>query len=223
MITNVDHDVAARSLAETARELYARGWMEGTAGNLSTRLPNEAGHALITASGRGKGRLTAADTVEVRIATGAPVRPDAPRPSAETAIHMALLRLFGDCGAVVHAHPPYATIAAAHAWESDTEAEIPLIRFRDFELIKGFGVRDPAEVAVPVFPNWPRVARIGEDIETHFTGLTPGFPTVLLIAHHGATAWGPDLDSARDRLECLEALCRLRYLNSVATTIQETP
>lgn len=223
MAVTVEHDHTPQSLAATARELYQRGWMEGTAGNLSIRLPHAADQALITVSGCSKGKLTPADTVRVHIATGAPVKPHAPRPSAETAIHTALMRLFGDCGAVVHAHPPYSTVAAANASRTSTRAEVRLIGFRDFEIIKGFGVVDPAEVVVPVFRNWPQVAQIGIDIETYFTGLPSGFPPVLLIAHHGATAWGPTLEVARNRLECLEALCQLHILTRMAATIEESP
>jgi methylthioribose-1-phosphate isomerase len=32
---------------------------------------------------------------------------------------------------------------------------------------------------------------------------------VLFIAGHGITAWGTDLAQARDRVECLEAICEL--------------
>ena len=86
------------------------------------------------------------------------------------------------------------------------------VHFADFELIKGFGLRNPAAVAVPVFANWPEVGRIGADIEAHYAAPPADAPPVLLIAHHGATAWGPTLEAARNRLECLEGLCRLHLL-----------
>jgi ribulose-5-phosphate 4-epimerase/fuculose-1-phosphate aldolase len=34
----------------------------------------------------------------------------------------------------------------------------------------------------------------------------------LLLAAHGAFAWGRDLEQARNRLECLEMLCRLQWM-----------
>lgn len=216
----------ALTLADTARELYQRGWMEGTAGNLSARLPGSGGRALITASGRSKGRLDPADVVEVDIATGQSVSSHAPRPSAETAIHTALYRLFPDCGAVAHAHPPYATVAASHAVRQrpGNGHVIVELRYRDFEIIKGFGSSDPHQVVVPVFPNWPDVTRIGRDVEHHFHTRAAGFPSVLLIAYHGATAWGPTLEIARNRLECLESLCRLDLINIQTTPpAKETP
>jgi S-methyl-5-thioribose-1-phosphate isomerase/methylthioribulose-1-phosphate dehydratase len=191
----------AGQLAEVARGLYQRGWLDGTAGNLSVRLGEQA---LITASGRSKGELTAADVVLVEAETGE--RISGPKPSAETSIHAAIYRAFPDCGAVVHAHPPYATAVAAKAMAAGQDT----VRFTDFEIIKGFGVADPSELAVPVFTNWSDVTRIADEVGKRLDGSVP----VLLIGHHGVTAWGPTLEIARNRVECIEALCRLHLLTN---------
>ncbi|HEX4812771.1 MAG TPA: methylthioribulose 1-phosphate dehydratase, partial [Nonomuraea sp.] len=193
-----------------------RGWMEGTAGNLSTRVDGD--RALITASGLSKGELTPDDVVLVDAATGRPVDPDGRRPSAETCIHAALYRVFPDCGAVVHAHCPYATAVSATAARAGSWS----VRFAGFEIIKGFGLADPGQVTVPVFRNWADVPRIADDVARHYArpgarpDARPGADPapVFLIEHHGATAWGPTLEIARNRLECLEALCRLHLLTS---------
>jgi methylthioribose-1-phosphate isomerase/methylthioribulose-1-phosphate dehydratase len=192
------------SLATVSAQLYARGWMEGTAGNISVRVPG-GDTALITASGLSKGSLTADDVVEVRISDATPVTEGGPRPSAETTIHAALYRLFDDCGAVVHAHPPYATaVAARAAW-----AGADVVEFRDLEIIKGLGTAKPDAVLVPVFENHADVSRIAADVSTQ---LAHDAPPVLLIGAHGATSWGPTLEVARNRMECVEALCQLRLL-----------
>lgn len=196
--------MSAAALAALAGRLYARGWMEGTAGNLSVRLPG-TGTALITASGVSKGELTAADTVEVSIADSRPVPGAARRPSAETTIHTALYRVFDDCAAVVHAHPPHATAVAAIAAARGQDA----VRFTGLEIIKGLGTPDPFAVAVPVLANHPDVPRIADDAEAL---LGADSPPVFLIGAHGATSWGPSLEVARNRMECLEALCELRLL-----------
>lgn len=70
----------AQQLADISRTLYERGWMPGTSGNISMRLPDEPGRALITASGRDKGELTARDVVEVAARTGRASRPGQDRP-----------------------------------------------------------------------------------------------------------------------------------------------
>jgi methylthioribose-1-phosphate isomerase/methylthioribulose-1-phosphate dehydratase len=192
------------ALAETSAALYARGWLEGTAGNLSVRLPG-GDTALITASGRSKGALTDADMVEVRVDDASRVHEGAPRPSAETTIHAALYRLSPDCNAIVHAHPPYATAVAILAARRGAGT----VEFADLEIIKGLGLADPSKVVVPVFDNHAHVPRIAEDVAER---IAEDGPPVMLIGNHGATTWGPTLDVARNRMECLEAMCQLTLL-----------
>jgi methylthioribose-1-phosphate isomerase len=197
----------AGELVAAASRLYRRGWMEGTSGNASLGLPN--GFAVITASGRGKGRLTSEDVVLVRVSDGAAAEPGGQVPSAEAAIHAALYRDAPGCQAIVHAHCPYAT---AYASRTQQRPEMELARIAGYELIKGLGVADPSVVEIPVFPNWSDVDRLAAHVTRHLVTAGPGIAPVLLIAHHGATAWGASLDEACDRLECLEALCQLELL-----------
>jgi methylthioribose-1-phosphate isomerase len=189
------------AIADLARELYRRGWMPGTAGNISVRTGVTA---LVTGSGLSKGGLTERDMVTVRIADSAPVADHGRKPSAETTIHTAVYRT-RPARAVVHIHPPFATALATRSASPGTLARL---RITDFELIKGLGGGDPAVAEIPVFPNWPEVPRIGADIERYLLD-HPGALPVLVIAGHGITAWGDDLAQARDRAECLEALCEL--------------
>jgi len=188
-------------IATTARELYARGWMPGTAGNLSVRTGDTA---VVTASGLAKGELSGRDMVTVRVADSAPVPGQDRKPSAETTIHTAVYRST-DAAAVVHVHSPFATALATRAGATDAPGTV---RITNLELIKGLGGADPDAVDLPVFPNWSTVPRIGEDIERWFTE-HPGAPPVLCISGHGITTWGQNLSQARDRAECLEALCEL--------------
>ncbi|RJQ79096.1 S-methyl-5-thioribose-1-phosphate isomerase [Pseudonocardiaceae bacterium YIM PH 21723] len=194
----------AEALAEISRSLYERGWMPGTAGNLSVRLYQQQGQALITGSGRSKGELTGRDMVRVWLSDSRALSTEGLRPSAETSIHTAIYRTT-DAGAVVHVHAPSATALSVQYGRGGL---IGTLEIADFELIKGFGLADPSMVEVPVFPNWPDVARIAEDVERYLVG-RPDAPPVLLIAGHGLTTWGETLAQARDRAECLEALCQL--------------
>ncbi|MQY30654.1 S-methyl-5-thioribose-1-phosphate isomerase [Nocardia aurantia] len=186
-------DSAGDRIAGIARELYAQGWMPGTAGNISVR---EGDTAVVTGSGLSKGELTAADVVGVRVTDSAAVS-GTRKPSAETTIHTAVYRATG-ADAVVHVHPPHATARSAGAAES--------LRFTGYELIKGLGTSETIDI--PVFANHPDVPRIGADIERYLIE-HPDAPPVLFIAGHGITAWGASLAQARDRAECLEAMCEL--------------
>ncbi|PXX69052.1 methylthioribulose-1-phosphate dehydratase [Nocardia tenerifensis] len=190
-----------KEIADIARGLYARGWMPGTAGNISVRT---GATAVITGSGLSKGELTERDMVTVLVADSTPTATGGRKPSAETTIHTAAYRAT-TARAVVHIHPPYATALATRVGSPDAVATL---RLADYELIKGLGGADPATIEIPVFPNWANVPRIGADIERYLTD-HPDAPPVLFIAGHGITAWGDNLSQARDRAECLEALCEL--------------
>jgi methylthioribose-1-phosphate isomerase len=180
-------------IADIGRGLYLRGWMPGTAGNISMRTGS---NAVITGSGLSKGELSARDVVTVAI-TDSQVVSGARRPSAETTIHTAVYRATS-AGAVVHVHPPHATVQSIKA--------PPTLRFSGYELIKGLGTVETLEV--PVFANHSDVSRIGIDIERYLVAHPDAAP-VLFIAGHGITAWGDNLAQARDRAECLEAICEL--------------
>ncbi|MFE7720936.1 S-methyl-5-thioribose-1-phosphate isomerase [Nocardia rhizosphaerihabitans] len=191
-----------RAIGATARQLYGRGWMPGTAGNISVRAGNDA---LVTASGLSKGELTERDTVLVGVADTVARPGQSRKPSAETSIHTAVYRTRA-AGAVVHVHSPFATALATTAARPGDA--VTTLRITGYELLKGFGLSDPSTVDVPVFPNWPDVPRIGADIETYLRD-NPTAPPILFITGHGITTWGDTLAQARDRAECLEALCEL--------------
>ena len=81
-----------------------------------------------------------------------------------------------------------------------------MLRFSGYELIKG--LERTQTIDVPVFTNHSDVSRIGADIERYLIEHPDAAP-VLFIAGHGITAWGANLAQARDRAECLEAMCEL--------------
>jgi len=186
----------AQQIADIAHSLYSRGWMPGTAGNISVRAGETAA---ITGSGLSKGELTADDIVTVTVADSQQVS-GSRRPSAETAIHTAIYRAT-NADAVVHVHAPHATAQTIGASQAVT--------FSGYELIKGLGTTQT--ISIPVLVNHSDVWRIGADIE-HYLAEHPDAPPVLFIAGHGITAWGVDLAQARDRVECLEAMCELATL-----------
>jgi methylthioribulose-1-phosphate dehydratase len=183
-------------LAVAARLFYDRGWMWGTAGNLSLRLAD--GSFWITASGKAKGRLTAVDFL--RIAPGGEVvergRPD-DRPSAETSLHDAIYRLFPQAGACFHVHSIPGNVAARLTAGDD-------LRLPPLEMLKGLGVwdQDP-DVSLAVFPNHLHVPRIAEELLARFATAPPRVPG-FLIRDHGLTTWGRDAEAALHHVELFE-------------------
>lgn len=194
------------ALAEIAHDFHARGWMPGTAGNVSARdphAPDAADAFWITASGRPKGRLDADDFLLIDVASGAVLerREARAKPSAETAIHRVIYRLFPTARACLHVHTVDACIAGERC-----AADAQALALPPLEIIKGFDIwQESPRVALPLFPNLLAVPQIADAIEARFRAEAPPL-TALLIRSHGATVWGASVQQAYDRVECLEFL-----------------
>jgi methylthioribulose-1-phosphate dehydratase len=188
-------DVATR-VAEAARELAARGWTPATAGNFSARI--DASTALITVSGRDKGRLTAEDflllDLEGRVIDGSG------KPSAETPLHVQLYRHDPAIGAVLHTHSPRQTVAGRLL------ANEGGIRFEGYELLKAFaGVgTHETQVMLPVFANTQDMPELAQRVQRRLASDEPLYG--YLIDSHGIYAWGSDLDDAMRHLEAFDFL-----------------
>jgi L-fuculose-phosphate aldolase len=177
---------AARDIVRCCRRLWEAGLIAGADGNVSVRLGPD--RLLVTPRGLHKAELTARDLVEVRL-SGAHRR-GSRRATTELDLHLRAYRRHGDCGAVVHAHPPVAT-AFAVAGEPIPADVLP-------ELILYLG-------AVPVAPyattGTPALGDVVEPLLARHVA--------VLLANHGAVTWGPDLATARIRMESLEHSARI--------------
>lgn len=195
-------DLAPRAaLVEIARDFHARGWMLGTAGNLSARADGE--HFWITASGRPKGRLDEKDFLLVRVHDGEVVERARAgnQPSAETHIHRAIYELFPQAAACLHGHSVSACLVGEAA-----RRRARAIRLPPLEMLKGFDIRgERPRVELPLFENHLDVARIARDIRARLRQ-TPPAVSALLVRGHGATVWARSLQEAYNRFECLEFL-----------------
>lgn len=193
------------ALCAIAHDFHARGWMAGTAGNLSAR--GDAEHFWITASGLPKGRLDESDFLLVRIADGALVERGRAEqsPSAETAIHAALYALYPEANACLHGHSVAACLATARVGAKARGLRLPAL-----EMLKGFDVwTHRPKVELPLFDNHVDVARIAQDVRARFRRAPPPI-TALLVRDHGPTVWGRGLQEAYNRFEVLDFL--LSYL-----------
>jgi L-fuculose-phosphate aldolase len=100
-------DAAAAVLA-TAKELLARGLVEGTAGNVSARMAD--GNICITPSSVDYRAMVLEDLVVIDPA-GEVVEGARP-PSSEKLLHLACYAAFEEVGSVIHSHPVHATMFA---------------------------------------------------------------------------------------------------------------
>lgn len=197
-----------RALVAAAKDFHARGWMLGTAGNLSARDTESNANAFwITASGLPKGALDENDFLSVDVTSGkvlVPSYPDA-KPSAETVIHQTIYTLFPQAQCCMHVHSIDASLAVArHTPDSDQ------LRLPQLEMLKGFGIwEERPDVCLPVFHNHLHVPLIAHDI-ANFYRAEPAKLDALMIRNHGITVWGSSLQETYNRVELLEFM--LSYL-----------
>ncbi|TVQ92691.1 MAG: methylthioribulose 1-phosphate dehydratase [Deltaproteobacteria bacterium] len=179
------------ALAAVGRSFYARGWMLGTGGNLSARLPD--GTFWITASGVPKGRLEREHFVRMTVEGEILEAPNGARPSAETSLHQAIYAWSPDQQACLHVHTVSAVVAARlHP------GDLPL---PPVEMVKGYGIfHERPRVCMPVFDNPLAVPEIAQAVRARFASTPPDVP-VFMIRDHGITAWGRSLNQAFNRVE----------------------
>jgi len=196
-VASAPFEDAAGRIAELGRFAHGRGWVLGTSGNFSAVVSREPLRLAITASGADKGRLGRAEVLEID-GEGRTVSGDG-RPSAETSLHLAVVRARG-AGAVLHTHSPWSTLL------SDAHAGAGGLAIEGYEMLKGLeGVSTHQHREwLPVIENsqdWAAGAAavevmLKERPEAH------GF----LIRRHGLYTWGRHLDEAARHLEVLEFL-----------------
>ncbi|MCB9681243.1 MAG: methylthioribulose 1-phosphate dehydratase [Alphaproteobacteria bacterium] len=197
-------DAHTAGLLAVARTLHRRGALPATSGNLSVRLGPRT--MLVTASGRDKGALVPDDLLVVDVDTqevlGTAGAATSGRPSAETALHAALYRRDGACGAVVHTHDAGSTVLSMAA---DTAVVLD-----GYELAKALhGVtRHDVPVVVPVVDNDQDVPALADAVDRRLAADSVAY----LIRGHGLYTWGPTLTDAARHVEALGFLfdCELR-------------
>lgn len=99
---------AAQAVLHTAKEMLAKGLVEGTAGNISAR--KEDGNICITPSSVDYREMTLEDLVVID-PEGNPVSGERAA-SSEKLLHLAAYNAFDDVGSVIHSHPVHATMFA---------------------------------------------------------------------------------------------------------------
>ena len=167
--------------------LYDRGYVAANDGNISVRVGE--GRLLITPSGVSKGRMTP-DMLLVTDLDGTVIEGNR-HPSSEGKMHLEVYRGRPDVNAVVHAHPPVSTSFAV----CRRGLETPYLS----ELVAGLG-------QVPCTPSFAMLSteEVPQSVRPYLAD-----HNALLLANHGALAWGGDLWEAFDRLETVEHTAKI--------------
>jgi L-fuculose-phosphate aldolase len=182
-------DTIIAVIIEVCHRIDASGFVSATDGNVSVR--SGAEKILTTRTAVNKGMVTAEDIVEVDL-DGKALRPGS-QPSTEIGMHCFIYARRPDVGAVVHAHPPYATGFAT--------ARQPLSGCIFPEVIVGLGTIPLAEYATP---STREVA----------DSLAPYVQTAdaILLANHGVVTYGKDLWDACFKMEKVEHAAKITFI-----------
>jgi L-fuculose-phosphate aldolase len=173
-------------LADYSQRLHARGWVANHDGNLTARLGDGRWLATPTATSKAEVR---ADSILIVDEAGARVSGRG-KPFSEIGLHLTVYRNRPDVNAVVHAHPPTATGFAV--------AGVALAEPMIAEAVVSLGVGVPT---VPfAAPGAAACQALAPFVAAH---------DAVLLAGHGALAWGADVEQAYLRLELVEHLARI--------------
>jgi L-fuculose-phosphate aldolase len=170
-----------RDLARFSKWLYRLGFMPGSSGNLSVRIDLDT--ILVTPTGCSKYLVKTDDMVLVDL-EGRKIA-GSRQPTSEIGIHLAIYNLRPDVNSVVHAHPPVATGFAC----AGKALDVPLCS----EAVMTLG-------PVPLAP----YATTGTaELAASMAPLIPDH-TAILMANHGAVAYGESLLDAFLKMETVE-------------------
>jgi len=179
-----------KQIIDIGKRIYNRNMVAANDGNISVKLNDH--EFLCTPTGVSKGFMTPEMICKVN-EKGEVIQATAPyRPSSEIKMHMRVYEKRPDVGAVVHAHPTFATAFAI--------AGIPLTQPIMPEAVISLGCVPIAKYGTP------STNEIPDAVEEYL----PYFDAVLLESH-GALSYSVDLTQAYYKMESLEFYAELLY------------
>lgn len=187
-------------MCDIAKRIYTNGFVAANDGNVTVKLSDT--EYLTTPTGISKGYLTPEMIVKVN-ELGEKLDGEY-TPSSEVKVHLKVYAQREDVGAVVHAHPPFATTCAV--------AHIPLDEYILPEAVYALG-------AVPIVPYaQPSTQELAD-------GLIPYLQNydAFILENHGTVTVGANLIQAYYKTETLEYNAKITYLTKVLGKSNELP
>lgn len=173
-------------IVRIGQALERKSFIESTAGNISCRIDER--RALISPAGWRKGDLNPGCLVEIGIDDGSCDG----TPSSETPLHLGIYRALPRIGAIIHAHPPFATAFAVAGVELQYDV-LP-------EVVVQLG-------PVPLTPYArPTTQALFESFRERL-----GDCNAILLRNHGSVTFGRNLQEAYNYLEQLEFYASVLY------------
>jgi L-fuculose-phosphate aldolase len=188
-----------QAVADCMNRLYARGLTTTSGGNISLRISRDL--ILLTPSATDKGNMTADQIAEIGL-NGTNHTPHL-KPSGETMMHLEIYRRRPDVLAIVHAHPPMASVFTV----SDRPLNVRLIA-------ESYAVLGEPAMA-------PYALTGTDELAEHVAGCLAGDTACVLMKNHGALTVGRSLLEAFDRMEVLENAARINVCAHLMGNTQE--
>ncbi len=185
----MDEQTARREIVRVGQLLYERSYVVSSDGNISVRLDD--GRILATPTQMSKGRMSE-DSLALTDIEGKPLNDR--KASSELLMHLLIYQERADVNSVVHAHPPNGTAFAVAGLAIDQ----PILS----EVILTLGCVPLADYGTPSTNELTEAMR---PLVKHHNA--------LLMANHGAVAYGADVWQAFDRLETLEHTAKITILS----------
>src|SRR5580658_3895528 len=179
-------DQLREDIVQVGRMMFDKGWIAANDGNVTIRLDED--RILATPTGVCKGMMRPEDLLLCNL-LGEKICGDRDC-TTELAMHLTIYRMRPDIRAVVHAHPPVAT-GFAVAGRALNLALLP-------EVIISLGSVPLADYGLPGTPALTE-------------GMLPYIPKydAILMANHGAVAYGEDVIQAFSKMETVEHFARI--------------
>ena len=179
-----------KQICDIGKRIYDRNMVAANDGNISVKLNDN--EYLCTPTGVSKGFMTPEFICKVDKEGNVLEANEGFRPSSEIKMHMRVYGKRPDVGAVVHAHPTFATAFAI--------AGIPLTQPVMPEAVISLG-------CVPLAPyGTPSTVEIPDAVEPYLEHFDQ-----VLLENHGALTWGKDLMTAYYKMESVEFYAELLY------------
>jgi L-fuculose-phosphate aldolase len=184
----MDEQTARREIIKVGKLLYERSYVVSSDGNVSVRLDD--GRIVATPTMTSKGRMTE-DSLALTDLAGKPLNDR--KASSELKMHLLIYQERPDVKSVVHAHPPHGTAFAVANLAIDEPILSEVILTLGCVPLTGYGTPSTDELTKEMQPF----------VRVH---------NALLMANHGAVAYGDNLWQAFDRMETLEHTAKIAIL-----------
>ena len=187
-------------ICDIGKRIYTNGFVAANDGNITVKLSDK--EYLTTPTGISKGYLT--PEMIVKVNDKGETLEGAYKPSSEVKVHLKVYERRPDVGAVVHAHPPYATTFAV--------THLPLDSYILPEAVFALG-------AVPIVPYaQPSTQELADGLIPYLADYD-----AYILENHGTVTVGTDLVKAYYKTETLEYNAKITYLSRLLGKWNELP